>query len=50
MNFDILMHDDLMTGLHGLSLLLILNFWQYSPHCVVERVKEFKIHLVETVS
>ena len=51
MNFDNLMHYELMTGLYMLILFLILLFWRwpYSLHCVIQYVKEFKIHWAETV-
>ena len=53
MNFDNLMLYDLMTGLYRfipfLLILLVLH-WLYSPHYVIQYVKEFKIDLVETVS
>ena len=54
MNFDNLMHYDLilMTQYTMLFDLLILLFWlwTYSLQCVIQSVKEFKIHTVETVS
>ena len=46
MNFDNLILNDLMTGLYRFIpslLILIFRLWQYSPYCVIECVKEFKI-------
>ena len=53
MNFDNLMHYDLMTGLYRfIPSLLIFLFWHWpcSLHCVIQCVKEFRIHSVEKVS
>ena len=53
MNFDNLILNDLMTGLYCFIpslLILIFCLWQYSLYCVIECVKEFKTHSVETVS
>ena len=53
MNFDNLMHYDLMTGLYRfIPFLLILLFWLwlYSLHCLNQCVDKFKIQAVETVS
>ena len=53
MNFDNLMYYDLITGLYMfIQLLLILLSWPwpYSLQNVIQNVKEFKIHSVETVS
>ena len=52
MNFDNLILNGLLTGLQRfIQILLNLNFWfwQFSPQCVIECVKEFKIHSVETL-
>ena len=49
------MHYDLMTGSHrfitSLSIMILLFWhWTYSKHCVIQCVKEFRIHSVETLS
>ena len=51
MNFDNLMHYDLMTGLFMfIPFLLILIFWPYSLHYAIQYVDQFNIHSVETAS
>ena len=53
MNFDSLILNDSTTGLYPFNpSLLILLFWswQYSPYCVIQCLKQFKLHSVETVS
>ena len=52
MRFDNLINYDIMTGLLyvfiSFLLILIFRFWRYSLHYVIQYVKEFKIHSVET--
>ena len=52
MNFDNLMHYDLMTRLYvyPVSFILLFRLWPYSLHFIIQRAKEFEIHSVETVS
>ena len=53
MNFDNLMHYDLMNRLYKfIPFLLILIFWLwlYSLHYVTQWVNKFKIYSVESVS
>ena len=53
MNFDNLMHNDLMTGLYRFMpfhFILLFGIWPHSLNFVIQCVKEFDIHSVETVS
>ena len=53
MNFDNVIVKDLMPGLYRFTpSLLILLFWHwpYSLYCVIQCIKEIKIHSVETKS
>ena len=53
MHFDNLMYNDLKAGFYMfIPFLLILLFWLWpsSVHYVIQYVKEFKTHSVETVS
>ena len=52
MNFDNLMQYDLMSALYRFIpflLILLIWIWLYSEHCVIQCVREFEIHSVETV-
>ena len=55
MNFDNLMHYDLMAGMYMLLfllvfLILIIRLSSYSLHSVIQFLKEFTMHSVQTVS
>ena len=51
MNFDNIFLYDLITGFHRFILsflILLFSLWPYSLYCVIQSMRELKIHSVET--